>query len=245
MENIYIILVEPIYKGNVGAVARIMRNFAYPHLRIVGAIPEKEDFVTAVHSEEILQTAVIFDTLQSAIQDLDRVIALSRRKGKKKLQDLNPRQLGCYVAESTDLKIGVVFGRETFGLTDEEAQICHLRCHICANPDFPSLNLAQAVAIVLYEVYTTAHENYKKHHHPDKADKSLVNSTIDYVMEVLQSIDAVSAEHDKESIASAFHSLMSRANITRQLSSDIKKIFNRIHLSFLGRGKGFKHDKKL
>lgn len=89
LNNIYIILVEPIYAGNVGAVARIINNFCIPHLRIVGSIPHKNDFYLAMHSEHIIENAPIFDTLAEAIADLDRVIAFSRRVGKLKPVDMN------------------------------------------------------------------------------------------------------------------------------------------------------------
>ena len=74
-----IILTEPIYAGNVGAVARIMNNFCFTDLRIVGSIPQKNDFYLAMHSEHILEDAHIFPSLAEAVKDLDRVIAFSRR----------------------------------------------------------------------------------------------------------------------------------------------------------------------
>ena len=76
---IHVILVEPIYEGNVGAVARIMNNFGFTSLRIVGSVPKKNDFYLAMHSEHILEEAQVFDSLKDASADLDRLIAFSRR----------------------------------------------------------------------------------------------------------------------------------------------------------------------
>lgn len=129
-ENVYIILVEPIYEGNVGAVARIMNNFCFANLRIVGALPTKNDFYLAMHSTFILENAQVFDNLEAATADLDRVIAFSRRVGKLKPIDFDPKTMAQYASEVKDLKLGLVFGRETFGLTDAEADLCPLRCHI-------------------------------------------------------------------------------------------------------------------
>ena len=154
LDNIYVILVEPIYAGNVGAVARILNNFCITNLRIVGSIPHKNDFYLAMHSEHIIDNAVLYDTLAEAVTDLDRTIAFSRRVGKLKPVDLNPWNLGDYFYENPHLKLGLVFGRETYGLTDEEAELCPLRCHIPANPDFPSLNLAQSVALAAWEIWS-------------------------------------------------------------------------------------------
>jgi len=67
--NLYVVLVEPQYRGNVGAVARVMNNFGFLNLRLVGAIPEREDHVIAVHSEDILDNAEksIFQITESQV----------------------------------------------------------------------------------------------------------------------------------------------------------------------------------
>jgi TrmH family RNA methyltransferase len=258
MDNIYIILVEPIYKGNVGSVARIMRNFEFMNLRVVGSVPQKEDYVIGVHADEILESAEVFGSLQEAVKDLDRVIALSRRKGSKKVVDLSPAQLREYIADCNRymaignrpynlLKIGLVFGRETYGLTDEEADLCDLRCHITANEAFPSLNLAQAVAVVLYEIYS--HQSTVNSPQSTdtttpselifKATKPEIEDSLTYATEVLDTLKIFQNEADKKDITDYLHSLMYRANPTKQMTTDLKKLFNRIHLAFYGKGKGF------
>lgn len=105
----------------MGAIARILNNFCFSDLRIVGSIPKKNDFYLAMHSKEILENAKLFDTLEDALVDLDRVIAFSRRKGKHKPVDLSPMQMASYVHDLPQFKIGLVFGRETYGLTNDEA----------------------------------------------------------------------------------------------------------------------------
>jgi TrmH family RNA methyltransferase len=255
MENIYIILVEPIYKGNIGSVARIMHNFEFYNLRIVGSIPQKEDYVIGVHSDEIMTNAQIFGTLPEATKDLDRVIALSRRTGNKKKVDLTTKQLGQYVFDSgnfpdgeriTDVsqcKIGLVFGRETFGLNDDEAELCDLRCHITANEQFPSLNLAQAVAVILYEIYK---QKLTKNTPPnpsgkriDRASKREIDDAVNFTVDVLDSLNIFQDEEDKNEITHYLHTLMYRTNPNIQMTIDLKKLFNRIHLAHHGKGKGF------
>lgn len=247
MQDIYVILVEPVYKGNVGAIARIMNNFECFNLRIVGAIPQNEDFYLAMHSEEILNNAEIYDCLDDAIKDMDRTVALSRRKGSKKVNDFNPRQLSEYLYECKNLKTGLVFGRETFGLTDEEAEKCDLRCYINANKNFPSLNLAQAVAVILYEIYNnrlneedeTPLLKYEKNNLP--ATKEMITESTEYVLEVLKSIRFFEKINDEQAIKEFFEGLLFKSNAVKQTIFDLKKIFNRIHLKFHGKGKGFKH----
>jgi len=152
-DRLPVILVEPVYKGNVGAVPRVMNNFGFTDLRIVGSIPQEEDYYVAVHSREILESARVCATLAEAAEGCDRLVALSRRRGKMKRVDFLPWNLAEYVHSYPNLRIGLVFGRETYGLKDEEADLCHHRAYIPTAPHFPSLNLAQAVAVVLYEVF--------------------------------------------------------------------------------------------
>jgi tRNA/rRNA methyltransferase len=235
MNHIYIILVEPIYQGNVGAVARIMNNFELTHLRIVGSIPSKNDFYLAVHSEELLDNAEIFPDLKSAIKDLDRTIAVSRRKGKLKPVDLTPEITGMYVTENPGLNIGLIFGRETWGLTDEEASLCQMRCYIPANPKFPSLNLAQAVAILTYEIYKNTHQ---KPVIEEVADRKQYQDTKSYMMDVLDSIGFFQ-ENEPYDWNHIIDHMLARLNPTREMAHRLKQMFNRIHVAFKGKGKGY------
>jgi TrmH family RNA methyltransferase len=235
MNQIYIILVEPIYQGNVGAVARIMNNFELTHLRIVGSVPVKNDFYLAVHSEELLENAEIYPDLLSAIKDLDRTIAVSRRKGRLKPVDLTPEMAGIYTRENQGLKTGLIFGRETWGLTDEEASLCQMRCYIQANPRFPSLNLAQAVAILTYEIYKN---NQVKSIPEESADREQYQNTKSYILDVLQSIDFFQKEEPYNWDHILDH-MLARMNPTRQMTHRLKQMFNRIHVAFHGKGKGY------
>lgn len=243
MNNLHIILVEPIYRGNIGAVSRIMHNFSFYNLRIVGKIPEKEDQIMAVHSEEIMNNAQIFPDLKSALHDIDRAIVMTRRFGRKKKIDYNPMQTAEYLHSSKNLNIGLVFGRETWGLTDEEAELCHLRCYIPANDKFPSLNLSQSAAVILYEIYSY---NWKCNHRNKPAPKETVDETVSYVMQVLENIHFFK-HATQDNIKSIFETIFYRANITKPLAYKVKSIFNRIHVLNQGTGYGYRikdEDKK-
>lgn len=235
MNHVYIILVEPIYQGNVGAVARIMNNFELTHLRIVGSIPQKNDFYLAVHSEDILEQAELFPDLQAAIADLDRTIAVSRRKGKLKPVDMNPEMAGQFIKNNSELKIGLIFGRETWGLTDEEAALCQMRCYIPANPKFPSLNLAQAVSILTYEIYRNSSS---KRETEELADQKQFQDTKEYMLEVLESIHFFQEEEPYDWNHILDH-MLARMNPTREMTYRLRQMFNRIHVAFHGKGKGY------
>ncbi|MFA7543568.1 MAG: TrmH family RNA methyltransferase [Candidatus Cloacimonadaceae bacterium] len=233
-----IILVEPIYQGNVGAIARIMNNFCFSDLRIIGKAPEKNDFYLAMHSEEILENARIFESLAAAISDLDRVIAFSRRLGKTKPIDLSPPEMAKYVQSLPELKIGLVFGRETFGLTDDEADLCPLRCHYSANPAFPSINLAQAVALAVYEIDSFEMRGVDVETKTDAEGGAELSELYGYMMDVLSSIGYF-ARPETTNWEAFLKRLLAQLNPNPDMSYRLKQMFNRIHVLVTGRGKGF------
>ena len=239
LPNVHIILVEPVYAGNVGAVARIMHNFSMQNLRIVGSVPQKNDYIMAVHSNHILEQALIFDTLEAAVADLDRVIALSRRVGKTKPIDMNPRETAAYVHELSPLNIGLVFGRETYGLTDLEADLCPLRCHIPSNPEFPSLNLSQAVTVATWELYQARIETSTKPRLKSDAARGKELDTVKrYMLEVMQDIGFFRS-YEPTNWNSFFDKMLSQLNPSSEMLYRFRQMFNRFHVLVTGKGKGY------
>ena len=239
LSRIAIILVEPIYAGNVGAIARIMNNFCISDLRIVGKAPEKNDFYLAMHSEQILENASIHPHLASAIEGLDRVIAFSRRMGRKKPVDMSPRQMARYVHDLPGLKIGLVFGRETFGLTDDEAELCDLRCHFHANPDFPSINLAQAVALACWEVYTLPREeNGSGKKNRLAVERIELDKIRQYMLSVMQATGFFRS-HETTNWEQFLTKLLAQLNPSQEMLYRLRQMFNRFHVLVLGKGLGY------
>lgn len=238
-ENVTIILVEPVYKGNVGAVCRTMNNFGFPNLRIVGKVPEKEDHYLAVHSEEILEQARLYDDLPSATEDMDLLIAFSRRRGSKKRVDLTADRVAAYVFERLNLRTGLVFGRETFGLTDEEADLCHLRCFIPTAPHFPSLNLSQAVGIVMYELFkhTFSHQENRSGTIDQPAPVNTMDEMIERGRNILVSM-GYEQVGDPGKITGILYRALLRSNPNAYELREFNHFFQRIHL--LARGQGYK-----
>ena len=236
--SVSVILVEPVYGGNVGAIARIMNNFCFSDLRIVGKAPEKNDFYLAMHSKEILENATLYESLAEAIEGLDRIIAFSRRLGKQKPIDLSPPAMAEYVHKLPNLKIGLVFGRETFGLTDSEADLCPLRCHFSANPAFPSINLAQAVALALYEIDSFKARGGGLEPVEDAASSQELNDLYTYMMEVLDSIGYFNRP-ESTNWETFLRKMLAQLNPNSEMLHRFRQMFNRIHVLVTGKGKGF------
>ncbi len=156
MRRWQIILISPKESGNVGAAARALKNFGVGGLRIVAPrceinVPEARRF--SAGAAEILRGATIYETLADALADRELVIGLTGIGGKYHKVDcvgLLPNQL----LEGKDhlTRCALVFGREENGMVAEELERCDYRWSLPTDPDFPSLNLAQAIGITLAAV---------------------------------------------------------------------------------------------
>ncbi len=150
-----VILVEPEYQGNIGAVARAMKNTGFEKLFIVGKRTiDDEALSRARDGASILLNAAFFNTLKEAIEGFDIVVGSSSVKTSnfKKFRriPITPRELWQSYGNGMK-KIALVFGREGDGLSNEEISMCNVFIHIPSSKDYPVYNLSHAVTIVLYE----------------------------------------------------------------------------------------------
>lgn len=163
-DQVKFILVHTTHPGNIGAVARAMKNMGFKHLCLVApkTFPHDQANARAAGAEDILVEASVVATLDEALADCHWAFGLSARARKIALPTLTTRSAAEKIADSlfqaakspvtSNLKIGLVFGQEQSGLLNEELAKCHYQISIPANPDYTSLNLAQAVQIVSYEL---------------------------------------------------------------------------------------------
>jgi tRNA/rRNA methyltransferase len=153
VSDIRIVLCRPSHPGNIGAAARAMKAMGLTDLRLVAPErwPAKEDQWMATHAADVLQKAVVHDRLEQAISDCAAAFALSARPREWSPQVLDVRSAAARAMQLGD-KVAFVFGSEDAGLTNEEMFACQFLVHIPASPGSTSLNLAQAVQIVAYEL---------------------------------------------------------------------------------------------
>ncbi|MDI6729190.1 MAG: RNA methyltransferase [Thermodesulfovibrionales bacterium] len=154
-DNIYFILVEPKESGNIGASARAIKNMGFKNLCLVNppSVITDEARWFACNALDVLESAKTYDNLMSAIKDKTIVIGTTRRKGKRRGVIL-PVEEGMerIFNIACDNKIAILFGRENRGLFNEEVEECGFLITIPTSKEQPSLNLAQAVLIVAYEL---------------------------------------------------------------------------------------------
>ena len=155
LDAIRIVLVNTSHPGNIGGVARAMKNMELTQLYLVAPkdYPSERALWRASNATDVLQRAVVVDNLDQAIADCGLVIGTSARERRIPWPLLTPRECGdrCY-SEAAIHPVALVFGREDRGLTNEELHKCHYHVHIPSNPEYSALNLAAAVQVVAYEL---------------------------------------------------------------------------------------------
>lgn len=154
-ERIRIVLVETSHSGNIGAVARAMKNMGLGTLWLVNprSFPDEASYARASGATDVLDNARVVATLDEAIRDCVMVMAASARGRKVPWPVMAPPEAAGEVYRATaEGEVALVFGRESNGLSNEELQRCNLHVHIPSNPEYSSLNLAMAVQVLCYEL---------------------------------------------------------------------------------------------
>jgi tRNA/rRNA methyltransferase len=150
-----IILVEPREAGNVGAVARVMKNFGFDELWIAGEHPQLLPVSSwwASGADDLLERVRFAPSLAEAIGDAHVTVATTSMRGRTTPVTFTPRTLAeKFASLGEDQVLALVFGREDSGLTREEVVLCQHTVSIPTNDAFPTMNLAQSVCVFCYEL---------------------------------------------------------------------------------------------
>jgi tRNA/rRNA methyltransferase len=150
-----IVLVEPREAGNVGAVARAMKNFGFEELWIVGEHPPLSPLAGwwASGADDVVERARFAGSLHHAVRDAKLTVATTSARGRTTPADLTPRTLAALARTLADDDVlALVFGREDSGLTREELVQCQRSASIPTSEGFPTMNLAQSVCVFCYEL---------------------------------------------------------------------------------------------
>jgi tRNA/rRNA methyltransferase len=159
LSRVRIVLSRPSHPGNIGSAARAMKTMGLARLRLVApkAFPDEQADALASGALDVLERAELFATLEDALADVVLAVGFSARG-----RDLShpPRVLReaapLILASAAAAPVALVFGNETFGLSNEELARCQWLAVIPANPEYASLNLAAAVQVACYELATAA-----------------------------------------------------------------------------------------
>jgi len=219
-KQVKIILIETSNSGNIGSVLRAMKTMGFKNLCLVNPkkFPSDEVKALAANAKDMIDDVVVVHTLDKALSDIDFVVGTSSRIRKvpwpnEPLNTVAP-QINKIIESKTN--VGILFGREDRGLTNDELQRCNLHMHIPANEEYPVLNLAMAVQVVCYQIYidSLSKKSLVKNDNWDvpKAKSNHVKRLIEHFISVAEELE-----------------VFNKGN-PRQIGARIKRMFTRIGL---------------
>lgn len=155
LANVRIVLVHTTHPGNIGAVARAMKNMCLSELCLVSPrfFPHADATARASGADELLARARVCATLDEALADCRFVVGTSARDRHVDWLNCEPRECAALlVGAAAQGPVALVFGRESSGLTNDELDRCDRLVQIPSNPEYSSLNVAMAVQVLAYEL---------------------------------------------------------------------------------------------
>ena len=158
LNNIRIVLVEPSHNGNIGSTARAMLNMGLTDLWLVNPQNEIDDIALTLscHAIDVVKEAKIVESLTDALEGVDFVVGTSTRVRRVSLPIEPISAVATDIINrisDKDQKVAILFGRERIGLLNEELLMSNIHAFIPSNEGYTSLNLAQAVQLVAYEIF--------------------------------------------------------------------------------------------
>ena len=188
-----IVLIDPSHPGNIGSVARAMKNMALADLVLVRprSFPHAESIALAAGADDILTNARVVDSVAAAIADCAFIAGTTSRPRSYYWEFTTPRDVaGRIVALAPENRAALLFGSERYGLATEDLNLCNVLVRIPANPEYCSLNLAMSVQLAAYEIFL-AREQPQSHMQLEMAlaPSGDVEHFYAHLLEVLEEID--------------------------------------------------------
>src|SRR5580704_4984902 len=216
MAGFAFVLFRPQSPGNIGAAARAIKNMGFDDLRLVapGTLRSREAVAMAVHADDVLAHATIYPELADAIADCSIAVGTTSRRGGYRSRAVPLRAAAVELdAMAGANKIALVFGREDRGLTNRELKLCHRLVTIPTAPEYPSLNLAQAVMVVAYELMMATTTAVQAAGAPEFVAASISDPMLERLKEALVSIGFI-PDDNPEHIMLAIREIFGRSGLT-------------------------------
>jgi tRNA/rRNA methyltransferase len=210
--NFAFVLVRPLQAGNVGSAARALKNMGFGDLRLIApsaAASGRAAASMAVHAGDVLRNATRYDGLGAALADCTLAVGTTCRPGLYRSGVVGLREAAAQlIAEAAVNRVAIIFGPEDTGLVNRELKFCQRLITIPTAPEYPSLNLAQAVMLVAYELMMAAGVAREL----PAVEPHAPVAAVDRLSEALVSIGFLPAENP-EHIMFALRAVLGRAGI--------------------------------
>jgi tRNA/rRNA methyltransferase len=224
LEGPAIILVEPQLGENIGMAARAMGNFALSRLRIVNprdGWPNVAAQRAAAGADQILECAELFPTVEQAVADLDLLFATTARAHDQAKPVMGPQAAAQEIATHVvgGAKAGILFGRERWGLTNDEVARANRIVTFPVNPGFASLNLAQAVLLMGYEWFKHATGGELPFAMPERSERASqhqMDAFFDNLVRELDRVEFLRPAEKRDTMLVNLRNIFSRMEPTKQ-----------------------------
>ena len=241
LKNIRVVLARPSHPGNIGSAARAMKTMGLTRLYLVEpkAFPHEEANVLASGAVDVVENATVVSSLAEALADVSVACALTSRRRELSTPLSTPRETAPeLMARARDgEQVALVFGNETFGLSIDEVEQCNRLVTVPGNPDYFSLNLAMAVQVMTYELFshTGVNVDYLK---PDgnSATQGEVDGMVDHLDATLEDIGYY-RRRNSERMIRRLRTMFHRAGLLRE-EIDILRGFYKQAQRLAGKGQG-------
>jgi len=220
LSNIYFILVRPQMGENIGSVARAIKNFNIKHLRMVSPRcnwPNQKALATSVGAKDVIKSTKIYDSVEKAIGDLDLIFASSSRIRKINKKTISVSNLKTKIKKKS--KIGILFGPEASGLSNDEINCADYLVKIPSNKKFSSLNLSHSAIIFCFELFKFFSQKkleYKTGYKSVVAKKSEVNKFLNFIIKGLDNKGFLQPNHKRQSMIRNINNIFHRLNLSEQ-----------------------------
>lgn len=217
LTQLRIVLIHTTHPGNIGSAARAMKTMGLESLYLVAPelYPHAQATSQASGADDLLANATVVPTLEQAIADCHLIIGTSARERTLAWMTATPRQGATQVkaAASKGQKIAILFGQERIGLTNEQLAVCHQQIVIPTSALYSSLNLAQAVQIIAYELHLASREEAPVIQTDAEPAASGNDMALFYqhFTEVLGAVDFIKATSSSQKLLLRIHRLFGRA----------------------------------
>ncbi|MBF0310958.1 MAG: RNA methyltransferase [Magnetococcales bacterium] len=231
VSEVVVILDRPTQPGNIGAVARAMKNMGLSRLRLVAPaqFPHPEAVAFASGAQDLLAGAEVFESVTQAIADIHWLVATSTRNRGQRQRIVTPRELaGLMLDRPAGQRIGWLFGTERTGLETRDLERADLICHIPTAAAYTSLNLAQAVLLLAYEWMLAEGRESSMARDPLQegvADKGEMERLFLHMEESLRAIDFLKEGQDRHMMGS-LRALFHRAGLDRREVAILRGVFH-------------------
>jgi len=218
---------------NIGSVARAIKNFNIKHLRIVNPRchwPNQKALSTSVGAKDILKSTKVYDSIEKSIGDLDIIFASTsriRRINKKIISILDLKN-----KVKKKRKIGILFGPESSGLSNDEISYADYLVKIPTNKKFSSLNLSHSAIIFCFEIFQYFSKKktiYKSGYKSSVAKKSEVNKFLDFIINRLDKKGFLQPDHKRKSMIRNINNIFHRLNLSEQEIRILLGIFSTLN----------------